>query len=211
MAKTTTTKKTTAAKPAAKTAAKKTTTAKTATKTVAKKTTTAKPAAKTATAKKTTAAKPAAKPVAKAAPTKVGGEITVNGNKIVRTLQKEFSKKFEYLTLCFIVDEDRFKIVNVRGINTTKRLSEVRKKISNEEISIHGRTKVVNIEKYFWDELGIACQIGVCNYNGHAHYFPIGDWFNQKSLTTANEWAKSQGCKKVGSTELAQISGGAIF
>lgn len=211
MAKTTTTKKTTAAKPAAKTAAKKTTTAKPATKTVAKKTTTAKPAAKTATAKKTTAAKPAAKPVAKAAPAKVGGEITVNGNKIVRTLQKEFSKKFEYLTLCFIVDEDRFKIVNVRGINTTKRLSEVRKKISNEEISIHGRTKVVNIEKYFWDELGIACQIGVCNYNGHAHYFPIGDWFNQKSLTTANEWAKSQGCKKVGSTELAQISGGSIF
>lgn len=203
MAKTTTTKKTTTAKPAAK----KTTATKPATKTVAKKATATKPATKPATAKKTTAAKP----VAKAAPAKVGGEITVNGNKIVRTLQKEFSKKFEYLTLCFIVDENRFKIVNVRGINTTKRLSEVRKKISNEEISIHGRTKVVNIEKYFWNELGIACQIGICNYNGHAHYFPIGDWFNQKSLTAANEWAKSQGCKKVGSTELAQISGGSIF
>ena len=191
-AKKTATKKTTAAKKTT-TAAKKTTTAKT----------TTKPAAKTA-AKKTTTAKPVSKPSS-------GGEITVNGNKIMKTLQTEFSKKFNYLTLCFIVDEDREKIVNVRGINTNKRLSEVRKKFSNEEISLHGRTKVSNIENYFWKELGIACQIGICNYNGHAHYFPIGEWFNTKTLTAANEWAQSQGCKKVGAAEIAKISGGSIF
>ena len=207
--KTTTAKKTTAAKPAAKkaTTAKKTTTAKPAAKkTTTAKTTTkpaAKPAAKTAT-KKTTTAKPVSKPSS-------GGEITVNGNKIMKTLQTEFSKKFNYLTLCFIVDEDREKIVNVRGINTNKRLSEVRKKFSNEEISLHGRTKVSNIENYFWKELGIACQIGICNYSGHAHYFPIGEWFNTKTLTAANEWAQSQGCKKVGAAEIAKISGGSIF
>ena len=184
--------------------------AKKATKPAAKKTT-AKTAAKAAPAKKA-AAKPAAKKTtAKAAPApKLGGEITVNGNKIMKTLQTEFSKKFEYLTLCFIVDEDREKCVNVRGINTNKRLSEVRKKFSNEEISLHGRTKVQNIEKYFWDELGIACQIGICNYNGHAHYFPIGT-FNGLTLTAANEWAKNAGCKKVGATEIAQICRGSIF
>ena len=55
----------------------------------AKKTTTTKA---TAAAKKTTTAKPAAKKVA--AP-KAGGEISVNGNKIIQTVQKEFSKKFE--------------------------------------------------------------------------------------------------------------------
>jgi hypothetical protein len=190
--------------------------AKKATKPAAKKTTkTAKPAAKKTTAKaapKKAAAKPAAKKTtAKAAPApKVGGEITVNGNKIMKTLQTEFSKKFEYLTLCFIVDEDREKSVNVRGINTNKRLSEVRKKFSNEEISLHGRTKVQNIEKYFWEELGIACQIGICNYNGHAHYFPIGS-FNGMTLSAANDWAKNAGCKKVGATEIAQICRGSIF
>lgn len=200
-----TTKKTAAKpaakKPAAKPAAKKTTTKKAA---PAKKTTakTAKPAAK----------KVATKPVAKKAAPKpaVGGEITVNGNKIMKTLQKEFSKKFTYLTLCFIVDADREKCVNVRGINTDKRLSEVRKKFSNEEISLHGRTKVSSIEKYFWEELGIACQVGICNYNGHAHYFPIGS-FNGMTLTAANDWAKNAGCKKVGATEIAQICRGSIF
>lgn len=193
---TSTTKKTTATKT---TAAKKTTTAKKAATTKA----TAKPAAAKTTVKKSAAA-------AKPAP-KVGGEITVNGNKIIQTVQKEFSKKFEYLTLCFIVDEDRGKFVNVRGINTARRISEVRKKISTKEISIHGRTKVQNIEDYFWKELGIACQIGVCNYNGHANYFPIGDFFNGGSLTSANEWAKNAGCKKVGAAEIKMICSGSIF
>ena len=174
---------------------------------VAKKTTAKKPAAKPA-AKKTA---PAKKATAKATPApKAGGEITVNGNKVMKTLQREFSKKFNYLTLCFIVDADREKCVNVRGINTDKRLSEVRKKFSNAEISLHGRTKVSNIEKYFWSELGIACQIGICNYSGHAHYFPIGS-FNSLTLTAANDWARSVGCKKVTDTEIAQISRGTIF
>lgn len=200
----TTTKKTTAKKATSTTkkatTAKKTTT-KAAAKPAAKKTTTKTAAAKT-TVKKAAAAKPAPK---------VGGEITVNGNKIIQTVQKEFSKKFEYLTLCFIVDEDRGKFVNVRGINTARRISEVRKKISTKEISIHGRTKVQNIEDYFWKELGIACQIGVCNYNGHANYFPIGDFFNGGSLTSANEWAKNAGCKKVGAEEIKKICSGSIF
>lgn len=170
----------------------------------------AKPAAKKPAAKQAAKkAAPAKKAAAKPAP-KVGGEITVNGNKIMKTLQREFSKKFNYLTLCFIVDADREKCVNVRGINTDKRLSEVRKKFSNEEISLHGRTKVSSIESYFWKELGIACQIGICNYSGHAHYFPIGS-FNSLTLTAANDWAKSVGCKKVTDTEIAQISRGTIF
>ena len=183
--------------------------------TTAKKTTAAKPAAKKTTAakptaKKTTATKPAAKKTAAPAP-KAGGEITVNGNKIIQTVQKEFSKKFEYLTLCFIVDADRGKCVNVKGINTAKRISEVRKKAAEKDLSIHGRVKVQNLEDYFWKELGIACQVGICGYNGHKHYFPIGDFFNGGSLTAANEWAKNAGCKKVGAAEIKEICSGLIF
>ena len=187
--------------------------------TTTKKTTTKKAATKAKLAAKKTATKPVAKKTAtKVAPKKVatkpapkaGGEITVNGNKIMKTLQKEFSKKFEYLTLCFIVDADKDKCVNVRGINTDKRLSEVRKKVSNKELSIHGRSMVKTIENFFWEELGIACQIGICNYLGHAHYFRLGD-FNTMSLTAANEWAKEAGCKKVGLTEINQICRGSIF
>ena len=71
----TTAKKTTAAaKKSAATAKKATTTVKKTT-TAAKKTTTA--------AKKTVVTKPVAA-------SKIGGEISVNGNKIMKTLQKEF-------------------------------------------------------------------------------------------------------------------------
>ena len=197
---------TTTKKPAAKKTATKPATKKTAsTKTVAKKATSSKASASVKpAAKKPTSTKLVETP-------KLGGEISVNGNKIIQTVQKEFSKKFEYLTLCFIVDADRGKSVNVRGINTSKRISEVRKKISTKEISIHGRTKVQNLEDYFWKELGIACQVGICGYNGHKHYFPIGDWFNGGSLTSANEWAKGANCKKVGATEIKEICSGNIF
>jgi hypothetical protein len=45
-------------------------------------------------------------------------EITVNGRKLLRTLQQEFSEKYEYLFLAFIADTDRGKSVNVKGLNT---------------------------------------------------------------------------------------------
>ena len=68
--------------------------------------TTKKPAAKKVTAKptvkKTTSAKPAAKKTstAKTVAKKVSTtEISVNGNKKVGTLQKEFNKKFPYIRL----------------------------------------------------------------------------------------------------------------
>ena len=140
----------------------------------------------------------------------MANEITVHGRKKMATLQKEFSAKFEYLTLCFIVDADREKSCSVRGIDTSKSLAETRKNNSQEEISIHGRTMVKTIENYFWEELGIACQIGICNYSGHKHYFPLGE-FNTKSLTQANAWAMEHGCSKVTAKEIAEISKGVIF
>ena len=191
--------KKTAAKPAAK---------KTAAKPAITKKATSKAAAPSA-AKKATA-KSAAKKVAPT-PEKVGGEITVTGNKILQTLQKEFSKKFEYLIICFIIDEDRGKNVNVKCIDTTKRISEVRKKVSDKEMSLHGRSKVQTIEDFFWKELGIACQIGISKYNGHDYYFPISDTFNNGTLTAANEWAKNSGCAKVTPAVVANACKNLIF
>ena len=140
----------------------------------------------------------------------MANEISVHGRKKMSTLQREFSEKFEYLTLCFIIDADREKSCSVKGIDTSKTLAETRKKFSNEEISIHGRTLVKNLENYFWEQLGIACQIGICNYSGHKHYFPLGS-FNGLSLTQANNWAKEKGCSKITAQEISEISKGVIF
>ena len=136
-------------------------------------------------------------------------EISVNGRKKIATLKKEFSEKFNYLFLSFIVTEDRGKNVNVRSLDNSKTIAETRTKFSNEELTLHGRTLVKNMEEYFFEELGIACQIAVHNYNGHNLYFPIGDFFNTLSLTKANEWAKNQNCTEIDDTK--KFSGLKVF
>ncbi len=135
--------------------------------------------------------------------------ITVNGQKKLATLQKEFSEKFEYLFIAFIVSEDHHKSVNVRSLDTNQRIADVRVKFSNNDLSLNGRTMVKNMEKKFLEDLGIACQIAVQNYNGHKIYFPIGDFFNQLSLTKANEWAQTNGCTKI--VDVKALSGKSVY
>lgn len=127
----------------------------------------------------------------------MANSVSVNGRKKVSTLQKEFSDKFQFLFIAFIKPEDRNLEVNVRSLDNSKTLAELRTKFSNETLTLNGKTLVKNIEKYFWDNLGLACQIAVHNYKGKILYFPIGDFFNGLSLTKANEWAETQGCSKV--------------
>lgn len=88
-------------------------------------------------------------------------------------------------------------------------IKEVRKKFSNEEITLTGSKVVRNMEKYFWKELGIAAQIAVKDYSGKAYYFPIGDYFNGMSLTKANRWAKEQGCSII--DNVSELSGKTVF
>lgn len=195
-------------KKAASTAGKTSPAKKATPKAASSKSTTTKVAVKKATVTKT-APKAVAKLTAKAA-TKVGGEISVHGRKVLQTLQKEFSKKFEYLLIGFIIDADKDKYCNVKCIDTRKTISEARKKASDKELSMHGRSMVKSIEEYFWKDLGIACQIGVSNYLGHEFYFPIGS-FNEKTLTAANEWAKAQGCNKITPALVAKACNNNIF
>ena len=136
-------------------------------------------------------------------------DITVNGNTKLKTLQKEFTKKFPYLFLGFIATEDRNKNVNVRSLNNDKTISDVRTKQSSEPISLHGRTMIKSMESKFIAELGIAVQIAVKDYLGHSLYFPIGDFFNGLSLTKANEWAMEKGTSKI--TEVESLSELTIF
>lgn len=135
--------------------------------------------------------------------------ITVNGQKKLSTLQKEFSEKFEYLFLAFIKSEDHHKQVNVRSLDTNQRLADVRVKFSNQEISLNGRTMIKNMEKRFLEDLGISCQIAVQNYKGHKLYFPIGSYFNELSLTKANEWAKANDCTKI--DDVKSLSNKTVF
>ena len=184
MAKTTTTKKTTA-KPAAK---KATTAKKTAAKPAVKKTTTAKPAAK-----KTTTAKPAAKKVT--APKAV--EISVTGNKKIETLCKEFNKKYPCLQLCIFYSYARDQVKkgeSITPIDRSKTVASVRRADSGGDISISGNKKIKSLEKEFDTVFGLYCQICYTTEAGNRYYTSGSD--DEKTLASFNAECEKRGCKK---------------
>lgn len=186
-------KKTTTAKPAAK----KTTTAKpvakktTVSKPVAKKTTTtAKPAVK----KSTTTAKPAAK---KPAPVKTAVEISVNGNKKIGTLMKEFNKQFPYLRLKICYSYARQAVAkgeSISGIDVDKTLASVRRADSGGDISISGNKKVKTLEKEFDTVFGLYVQVCYTKGDG-GRYYSSGS-ADEMTLAALNKRCEADGCKK---------------
>ena len=193
------TTKTTAKKTAAKTSAKKTTTAKpaakktTTTKPAAKKTTTAKPAAK-----KTTTAKPASKAaIKKAAPVKTAVEISVNGNKKIGTLMKEFNKQFPYIRLGIYYSYARQEVAKggtIYNIDTDKTLASVRRADSGGDISISGNKKIKTLEKEFDTVFGLYVQVCYTTKDGHRYY--TSGSTDEMTLSAFNKKCEADGCKK---------------
>ena len=179
--KTTTAKKTTAAKPAAK----KTTTAK--------KAITAKPAAKkTTTAKSTT--KPAAKATAtKKVATKKAVEISVTGNKKIDTLRKEFNKQFPYLRLGLYYSYMRNESTKT-PLSGDKTLASVRRADSGGDISIAGNKKIKTLEKEFDTVFGLYAQVCYTTAEGKRYYTSGSD--DDKTLAAFNAECEKDGCKK---------------
>ena len=178
-------------KPAAK---KTTTTAKPAAK---KTTTTAKPAAKKTTAKP--AVKPAAKPAAKVAakPAPKATEISVNGNKKIDTLRKEFNKKFPYLRLGIFYSYARQQVAKgetITPIDGSKTLASVRRADSGGDISISGNKKIKSLEREFDTIFGLYCQI--CYTEGDGHRYYTSKSADEKTLSAFNAECEKNGCKK---------------
>lgn len=179
------TKKTTTAKTAAK---KTTTTAKKAAP--VKKTTTAKPAAK----KTTAAAKPAAK---KATPVKTAVEISVNGNKKIGTLMKEFNKQFPYIRLGIFYSYARQEVAKggtIYNIDADKTLASVRRADSGGDISISGNKKIKTLEKEFDTVFGLYAQVCYTTKDGHRYY--TSGSTDEMTLAAFNKKCEADGCKK---------------
>ena len=179
--KTTTAKKTTAAKPAAKKA------------TTAKKTTTAKPAAKKTTTAKTTT-KPAAKATAtKKVSAKKAVEISVTGNKKIDTLRKEFNKQFPYLRLGLYYSYMRNESTKT-PLSGDKTLASVRRADSGGDISIAGNKKIKTLEKEFDTVFGLYAQVCYTTAEGKRYYTSGSD--DDKTLAAFNAECEKDGCKK---------------
>ena len=191
-------------KPAAKTATKKTTTTKTAakktttTKPAAKKTTTAKPAVKKTTVAKTTTTKTTTKPAAKkVAPAKTAVEISVNGNKKIGTLMKEFNKQFPYIRLGIFYSYARQEVAKggtIYNIDADKTLASVRRADSGGDISISGNKKIKTLEQEFDKVFGLYAQVCYTTKDGHRYY--TSGSADEMTLSAFNKKCEADGCKK---------------
>lgn len=179
--KTTTAKKTTAAKPAAKKA------------TVTKKTTTAKPAAKKTTAPKATTKSTAKATATKKVATKKAVEISVTGNKKIDTLRKEFNKQFPYLRLGLYYSYMRNESTKT-PLSGDKTLASVRRADSGGDISIAGNKKIKTLEKEFDTVFGLYAQVCYTTGEGKRYYTSGSD--DDKTLAAFNAECEKDGCKK---------------
>ena len=159
-------------------AVKKTTASKTTT--AAKKTTTAK----TTTAKKTTT-------------TASSTEISVSGNKKIKTLMEEFNKKFPYLNIWISYSYGRDQVKKgerLTGVDKEKTLASIRRKDNGGSISISGNKKIKSLEKEFDTVFGLYCQICFADKNGNRYY--TSGAADEKTLASFNAECEKNGCKK---------------
>jgi hypothetical protein len=127
-------------------------------------------------------------------------EIKITGKKAIKTINKEFQEKFPYLMIIFMHPDEWEKSRKIGGTRTgipgDTRLSEARTITpkSSSEISIHGKTKVKNLEDAFVKTYGLHLQI--CFGNPKGEFFYTSTQHDEMSLTQLNKLFEEQGMKK---------------
>ena len=122
----------------------------------------------------------------------MAGEISVSGNKKIKTLKKEFTKKFPYIRISLYPLSEKKKSMQHQHSSELK-ISEVRTKNNPGKVSLHGRTLVGTIEKNFDKLFGIYAQVCYTDSDG-SRYYTTGD--DKLSLTQLNKKGESEGWKK---------------
>ncbi len=123
----------------------------------------------------------------------MAGEISVSGNKKIKTLKKEFTKKFPYIRISFYPLSEKVKDTQ-QSHSAELKISEVRTKNNPGKISLHGRTLVGTIEKNFDKLFGIYAQVCFTESDGSRHYTTAS--MDKLSLTQLNKNGESDGWKK---------------
>ena len=123
----------------------------------------------------------------------MAGEISVSGNKKIKTLQKEFTKKFPHIRLSLYPLSEKRKKTQTPHSSELK-ISEVRTKNNPGKVSLNGRTLVGTLEKNFDKLFGLYVQVGYTKSDG-GRYFTQSST-DKLSLTKLNKQGESEGWKK---------------
>jgi hypothetical protein len=130
----------------------------------------------------------------------MAGEIKITGKKVIKTINKEFQAKFPYILFTLMSPEEweksREKGGKRKKLHGSERLADVRTKTPKKStlFSIHGRTKVKNLEDNFVKTYGLHVQLGCGDKKGDFYY--TADEYDDLSLTQLNKTFEDQGMKK---------------
>jgi hypothetical protein len=130
----------------------------------------------------------------------MAGEIKITGKKVIKTINKELQSKFPYLLLALMTPEEWEKSRKQGGkrkaLLGNARLADVRTKTPKEAsmFSIHGRTKVKNLEDNFVENFGLHVQL--CYADKKDNFYYSGEDHDELSLTQLNREMEEKGMKK---------------
>jgi hypothetical protein len=111
-------------------------------------------------------------------------ELSMNGRKKIETIQKEFTNKFNYLTLLFL-DENR------KSLDISRSLAEVRT-VKGTDVSINAGLKVNTLEARFMQNYGLLVEVAYKKDGKVMHTKESVD----KTLNELNRWCEEKGCEK---------------
>ena len=123
----------------------------------------------------------------------MANEVSVTGNKKLKTLYKEFNKNFPYISLYVFPLSEKVKSTQ-HPHDPEKRISEVRTKTSPGDISIHGRTHAGNLEDNFEKIFGLYAQVCWTESDG-SRYYTTGAK-DKMSLSQLSKLGEKEGWKK---------------
>lgn len=116
-------------------------------------------------------------------------KLLVNDTKLIRTLQREFGRKFPHLKLEFYskrYGQNEIPAMDDR-IDENLLLGEFRFRHNSESIEINGNTTVKELKDKFWNIFGLAAGISRQTGNEWIHTRTTEDW----SLDSHEEFAKN--------------------
>ena len=120
-------------------------------------------------------------------------DISISGNKMVKTIQKEFTEKFPYIRINIMPFAEKKKTTQT-GYPGDTRIADVRKKGTSGDISISGNKLVKNLESEFETVYGLYAQVCFTDKEG-GRYYTTGS-YDSMTLSALNKDGEKQGWKK---------------
>jgi hypothetical protein len=114
-------------------------------------------------------------------------EMSLTGNKMIKSVRKEFTRKFNYLHIRFYTDDN--KIVDDKST-----IASVRKKTGSGELSIVGNLTAGSLEKRCNEMYGFNVEVMLAKKAGRGYStFKTEKMHDAMTLSQLNGWAKDNG------------------